>query len=264
MVKSKYKKTLDEDGIVQLKDCISLHAFKEIESTILNLFIRYGGKRFLKYQKISNPLENLNFNKDVINLRKKNKKVFGVIYDVLQNTVSLNRFFTSKQLITKLSKEINLSLDDLVVYPLMVRIDVPHDERNFLDWHQDNLIEEINQSYKESITLWIPLSKVNNKNGSIEFCLKSHNKKYFKNIKKRDTKDNQSSINSKTPDKIINQYKKNLINANKGDVIVFSMNTLHKSVENLSNKVRFTLIARFHDIRTKSYIPGKTKYFDST
>lgn len=258
-----YNKTLDNDGVVQLESCLSSNDFKEIESTIINLFIRYGGKKFFKYKDILNPLDNINFNKDAINLRKKNKKKFGTIYDVLQNTVSLNRFFTSKKLINNISKDISISFNDLVIYPAMVRIDTPNDKRNFLDWHQDNLIEEINQSYKESITLWIPLSKVNNKNGSIEFCLKSHNKKLFKNIKKRDKNDRQSSINSKTPEKIINNYKKKLINANKGDVIIFSMNTLHKSVENFSDKVRFTLIARFHDIRTKSFIPGKTKYFAS-
>jgi len=260
MLKINYNKALNKEGFLQIKSCILKSEFTEIEETILNLFIRYGGKIFRKYIKVPNVLENNNFHKDVINLRKKNKKKFGIIYDVLQNSLSLNRFFTSKNFVKKISNNINISIRNIIIYPAMVRIDVPKDKRNSLDWHQDSLIEEINQSYKDSITFWIPLSKVGNNNGSIEFCKKSHTKRFHKNIEKRDKNDPHSSINSKTPENIVNKYDKYLVNANKGDVIVFSMNTLHKSVENRSDKVRFTLIARFHDIRTKSFIPGKTKY----
>ena len=172
-----YNHLLKRDGIVHMNSCITNRQFHDVEETILNLFVRYGGNIFKKYINIKKPLENQNFHHDVINFRKRDKKNFGIVYDVMQNTVSINRFFTSKSLISKLSQNLNLSLSNLIVYPTMMRIDVPSDERNILDWHQDNLIEEINQSYEQSITLWIPLSKVDDNNGSIEFCLKSHKKK---------------------------------------------------------------------------------------
>ena len=143
-------------------------------------------------------------------------------------------------------------------------MDPPEDERNSLDWHQDSLIEEINHSYIDAYTLWVPLQNVDHHNGSCSFCIGSQYKRYKKNLTKKNPKDPFNSKSLGIPNRITKEFKSLEVPAKKGDVVAFSLNTLHKSGTNRSEKIRFTLICRVYNLNSKCYIPGKTTYIRST
>tara|TARA_B100001057_G_C22046630_1_gene642966 strand:- start:63 stop:494 length:432 start_codon:yes stop_codon:yes gene_type:complete len=143
-------------------------------------------------------------------------------------------------------------------------MDTPEDKRNSLDWHQDSLIEEVNHSYVDAYTLWIPLQNIDSDNGPCNFCIGSHHKRFKKNLKLKNPKDIFSSKSLGIPNQVIKKFQSINILAKKGDVVAFSLNTLHKSGHNISDKIRFTLICRVYNINSKCYIPGKTTYIKST
>ena len=249
-------------GVEKFRNVLFKNDFKSIQEIILSLFEKYGGKEFKKFDS-KNFLNNDQFHIKAIELRKKNKVAFGKFYDVIQNTALIYKFFTGKKILNLIKNKLKISSDNLIIYPCFLRMDPPADERNSLDWHQDSLIEEINHSYIDAYTLWIPLQDVDYDNGSCFFCIGSQFKRYKKNLTKKNPRDPFTSKSLGIPDRIIQKFKSIEVPAKKGDVVAFTLNTLHKSGVNRSQKIRFTLICRVYNLNSRCYIPGKTTYIRS-
>lgn len=258
----KINSLLQKKGVEKFRNILSKKDFLLIQETILSLFEKYGGKEFKKFDS-RNFLNRDQFHLKAIKLRKKNKAAFGKIYDVIQNTASIYKFFTEKKILNLIKDRLKVPVDNLIVYPCFLRMDPPDDERNSLDWHQDSLIEEINHSYIDAYTLWVPLQDVDYQNGSCSFCIGSQYKRYKKNLTKKNPKDSFSSKSLGIPDRIIKKFDSIDMPAKRGDVVAFTLNTLHKSGKNKSKKIRFTLVCRVYNLNSKCYVAGKTNYIRS-
>lgn len=147
-----------------------------------------------------------------------------------------------------------------------VRVDMPRDEKFSFKSHQDY---PFNLGSKNSVTIWIPLQDTDYNMGTLKVSPQSHrNKKIYKYAtnNKNFNIDISKLVKKKVPAK--NHYSvalnDNLFNfksvkVRAGEALVFSQFLVHKSGDNISNKVRFSVQLRYTDLAEQDYI--KRKYF---
>jgi len=143
----------------------------------------------------------------------------------------------------------------------LIRMDTPDDVKNKLAWHQDFVSSEKVMDHPSGLVAWIPLVKVDSKNGSMEICLNSHKEFNAKKmiVKKRDN-DKNSSEYIEIPLSTINKFPQLTVVAEPGDVIIMPMSLIHQSGINSSDSVRFVAIGRYYPITAEDFLPGKREY----
>ena len=104
---------------------------------------------------------------------------------------------------------------------------------------------------KNGVVLWIPLLDADIDKGALEVKPKSHCEENIYIVKKKYAKFQSPQLI--VPDKVLKKYKTEKISVNKGSCLGLYANVFHKSGKNLSNKIRFTIIARFNNILTKDF-----------
>ena len=55
------------------------------------------------------------------------------------------------------------------------------------------------------------------------------------------------------PNSVVNQFRKEVLYLNYSDILIFDMDTIHRSVQNLSDKARFNLQIRLSDLNDQEY-----------
>ena len=98
---------------------------------------------------------------------------------------------------------------------------------------------------KKTVTIWIPITKVDKKHGTVVMYPKTQNLGLLKHIYKPNL-----LIENKDLPININKLEKNkfVINANPGDIIVFNCFTLHRSEKAKIDKVRSVIQLTYTDI----------------
>lgn len=222
--------------------------------------------KFCGIEKNSKNLNNIkNWNSPYLHnkltqLRKKNKKHFAVIYDVMQKSNSINEFCLQNNLIDTAKNFLGIKKDQLMMRS-QIRMDVPYDKRNTFGWHQDSAYDQLNNNPRNGVVLWIPLLDAEIDKGALEVKSKSHYEKNIYIVKKKTKKFQSPQLI--VPDSALAKYKTIKVPTKKGQCLAMYANLFHKSGNNFSNKVRFTIIARFNKILTKDfYIFKKTKAFN--
>ena len=147
-----------------------------------------------------------------------------------------------------------------------VRADMPKDPKFSFKSHQDY---PFNLGSKNSITIWIPLQDTDYKMGTLKVSEQSHkgekiykygvdNKNFSmdigKLVKRKIPANNHYKVSLN--DKLFN-FKSVKIKA--GEALVISQFLVHKSGDNISNRIRFSVQLRYNDLAEKDYI--KRKYF---
>jgi ectoine hydroxylase-related dioxygenase (phytanoyl-CoA dioxygenase family) len=195
--------------------------------------------------------QNKNLCKVLINLRKRKKNNFSQIYDLMQYSDAVKKFCYENNLDSVARKILRCRSEDLYLRT-QFRIDVPYDERNTFDWHQDSAYDKLNNNPKNGLIFWIPLVHTNEQNGTLILKPKSHNEKnnYFTKVK--------FGLRYKSPQLVvqkskIEKYVSLQPSCKVGDCILTYANLFHKSGYNSSDRIRFTIIARYNKITTKDF-----------
>ena len=170
-----------------------------------------------------------------------------VIYNTVRKLPELFELITNQDLIKVVKKlsgleNINPSISPYI-WEAFCRIDPPQDKTFDLKWHQESYFTLPNSN---CVQLWAPvINNVNpNDTGTMTAIDKSHLNGELKHSIVRHN-DNYIS-ESITDDKIGNLYKdQKLFSLNVGDILLFHENLIHKTITNLGNKVRYTLIANY-------------------
>ena len=209
-------------------------------------------QRYLKIE--FNNFSDLKLHKDLLQLRKFNPKKFSDLYDDLNLNSILKSIFFKKKYLKLFSKILNTSVNNIYLNGFMFRMDAPKDKRNSLDWHQDSAYYEMTSPKFNSGVCWISITKNTKLNGTLQFIPGSHQDGFY-HSKKNKSKQNISEQNRLT----IKKKKIKNLNSNSGDVSFFHINMIHRSGVNTSEKIRFTIGCRYHDLK-KCFNLGKEIY----
>ena len=117
----------------------------------------------------------------------------------------------------------------------------------------------------DGLTAWIPLIDISANLGPLKALEKSHlaGKAVNYNINEETKKNKLASHKHNIKKNIINKYKGLTLPVNLGDIIYISMNLIHASGDNISNKIRFSGQGRFYNILSESFPPGRTQFIKS-
>ncbi|MDA7770146.1 phytanoyl-CoA dioxygenase family protein [Candidatus Pelagibacter sp.] len=256
----KYRNSFQKKGYLVVRNVLNKRDFLNIERLIYSAASKYIN---FKKKKI-NGLNDLKFNEELINLRKKNKKKFSAFFDTLQTSIATYQFWTHNKILHIVKKILQCNLESISVTDLLIRLDSPIDKRNKLEWHQDSAYFRQNNDGANGLNCWTPLTDLIMKMGPLEFLENSH--KIGRIKVKKVSSGKFKSIQRKIPENLIKNFKIKKFELKLGDFIFLNMNTVHRSGENISKVFRTSTICRYHKTNTKDFNPGLNvyKYSDKT
>ena len=243
-------KECDIKGFTKFDKVVDENIIKECELTALTLFKKYSPERFSKF---TNPtFQDIEFSNAIIDLKKSDKKLFGIIYDTLKSSLSLKNLSTHPLLVDLACKFLNTGVSSLMIRSTNIRLDVPGDRNNILDWHYDLYSHDPNHIPSGGLTMVVPFTKFSIENGCPEVCLGSHKK----NTKSEFVQGHGNvSIKHSIDNSYLESFEKVRMIAYPQDLIVFPFLTVHKSGFNISNEVRVSALIRYYSYDDDSFEP---------
>ena len=140
-----------------------------------------------------------------------------------------------KTLINKLKKI--LKTDNFFIYiPTMSRFSLPRCKLSLTPWHNDSAYTP---QFQKFFTVWIPLVNVKKNKGGICFLNKNIS------VKKIKSKKNIFFSSFKLNEKPNIKY----FDCDVGDALIFNNKTIHKSLINTANNIRYSIDFRVSDKR---------------
>ena len=171
-------------------------------------------------------------------IEKVNKNKF---YRLIRTSLGLYNLAITKELLNICT---NLKCKIPVLGPSYIRSDIIEENKHAFGWHQDSpcLLGSLN-----SVTFWIPLSDVDEVNGTIEIIEKSHTHGILKNkCRPGDDPMTSSSLIINENDAPKGNRKK--IKLKKGELVAFHSLLVHRSYyPGNSHLPRVTAIIRYDD-----------------
>ena len=181
------------------------------------------------------------------------------IYKILGNDLCLHEHYNDLNIINSLK---NLcGKKNIFKIAQQVRIDISPYYHHSLAWHQDHFDFNSNRSgaslninYIDSYTVWSPFTKANINIGTMEILVGSHKYGRLKhNYQKSTDKKKSAYLELTVPKNILEKCKSKVIDINGHQSVIFSMNTIHRTVIGKSKGVRLTGWARFTSTSSNSF-----------
>jgi len=238
----------DENGFLIIKNLILSEKLNQV-----NDLIAYVIKLESDKNNILSSDSNELLHKIMIKL-KKNTASSSWIYQTINCSNIFKKFIHSVSLDEIAKQLLHLdSIQSLGTNSSSLRIDVPHDKKNIRDWHQDSHYFLDNKNASDSLVVWIPFDDVEEKNGAVLICPKSHREGRLESVHVEAT----YGISEQyiTDSKKVEKYEQIIANCKKGDTIFFNMDLIHKSGVNSSDEVRYTAQIRYTSLNKPGFRP---------
>ena len=233
------------------------NSISEVNSKkIFNLVVKscqfYCPLVFFKNETYKGTWLDKKFIKKMLDFRKNYKERFSAMYDSIQVSNQLKKILFQSNLDLLASKFLKVDSYKLNVRGMQLRMDFPNDKRNSYGWHQDNAYDEYNLSSKNGAVIWIPLIATNKKNGTLVIKVGSENStfKCSEKIKKGSKYSSEQILVKK---KYLKKYKSKSVNCPKNSALTTYCGIFHKSGNNTSDHIRFTIIVRYNNQLSKDF-----------
>jgi len=259
----KLRQTFQKDGIVIVPKVVSLDLIDDLYKTLVSLFKIHFLDLFNWCDKeIDHTIwDEENFHHSIIEARKRDPVKFGAIYDAIQLTASAKKILVYNEILEIISFITETDITNISCRNSIIRMDCPYDERNSLNWHTDEFTRNEHDP-KDGITVNMAFHDIMPKHGSPLFLLNSNKEKNIQTV----SVDNDNTISDyySIKDSIIDKYEIFQPNSfSLGDIVIFPMNLIHKSGENISDRVRLSGVFRYYPIHSKTYLFQREEILDN-
>ena len=231
-------KSFNSNGYLYKKQIISKSVIKEIKKNMISIMSNYV--RISKYKDIDHVLD-----KAFIDISKKSPELRSNRFKAFCQLYTIPKLIYQKQF-SHFLKSIGFKNPIIIGFGILAM--EPNEKRFLFNLHQD--LRTIFASY-HSANLWIPLTSGNDLGG-----MGLYNKSYeLGPIKHHVSKVNgHEEVNHKYTKKFT---ETKITNLQEGDCFIFSPFSLHYSIPNLGNKIRWTARLVLDDA-------SKSKHFNKT
>ena len=197
-------------------------------------------KHFLKKNNLSSthPLDD-----GFMKLDELKHENIHIIYNIIKDSDALNLLTSSKKVFNTVRSLMNKDINDPIYNMYGVsRMDPPADGRFLYKWHQESFYT-IPQS--NSIQLWAPLIHSSSKeNGTIDVLVGSHVKELPHRLEKVIDGHEQKYLDDSD---IKEEYETLTVELDPSDALFFHPYLIHKSNNNISQQVRYSLVSHYLD-----------------
>lgn len=227
---NEYKKQYQENGFVIVKNLIPKEKVEYFRNS-LEKFIAYN--LHAKNLKVNNIL-----NEGMIELNKSHS-TRAQIYENNRETDAVAQMIYDENVVGVVKTLLGLDNDSFIhALHHLCRIDAPEDERFTYDWHQQSYYSIFEA---DQVQLWAPMIQRSEiEMGTMSVLLNSHKKELPHYMLKK-----PGGIFLIIPENAVRHLEEKFIVIDPGDVIFFHPYLVHRSNQNRSNNVRYTLLADY-------------------
>ena len=242
----------NENGFIIIDNFFSLEELSNFENSLEHLI-----KRDLKKVLDINPdfsitdYENSIFNNGLTKLEEINHQYIADIYDTISQVPEFLRLITKKETTEYINQLLKRdSKKPLYTFTCRCRIDPPNDDRRKTKWHQEVFYTIPKSNFLQT---WAPLiNDADANNGTLQVCVGSHKE----SIAKQSWDMEKGGANPFVIDEdVVKKYKIIDVEMKKGQLMIFHSRLFHRSGNNLSNKVRYSLVGMYHDVDNLNFEP---------
>lgn len=254
----------EEDGYVRFPAAIETGLMEDYKLAIKNLIITAYDRLTLKQQKIFMQkchADSQLFDEGMLALYELNLKLFQMVVDASSNNVCMHRLINSEAVLTHAANLIGTkTLGDLVLTQPRLRVDLPNEyasnkKKIHLGFHQESGYFKKNVSHSTGIVLWIPIFDCSETEGALKVLRSSHKNGLIEHQTWYEDQANLKHKRARVPSGVTEQYSEETIEAQSGDIAFQKFFLIHRSGDNFSNRVRYTIVARFSDGRAEDFKP---------
>ncbi len=234
------------------KNCISERNSKKLFDFVIKSCQFYCPIVFTENENYKNTWLDKKFIHKMIIFRTNYKERFGAMYDSIQISNQFKKIIFNCNLDLIAQKFLKTSCNNFNVRDMQLRMDFPNDTRNSYGWHQDNAYDQYNLYSKNGAVLWIPLIKTTKKNGTLIVKVGSENSS-FKCSKKVSKGTKFTSEQILVEKKFLKKYRSKSVDCPKNAALTTYCGIFHKSGNNTSNVIRFTIVVRYNNQFSKDF-----------
>jgi len=243
----------NKNGYVIIKNFFTEEDLAECKCELKNIIEAYRIKAGLPPLKTDS--EDI-FTTGINQLESIDHEYVAAIYDTIFQSPVFFRISGSKR--TEETIKMLLGVDNsqpLYAYTNRCRIDPPEDNRRTYGWHQEVFYTVPKGRF---IQTWAPLiCDATVKNGTIEVAVGSH--------KEGLTQQTWNEIEGRATqilieDSVVNKYPRVPVEMKVGELLFFSGYLAHRSGNNTSNQVRYSLIGMYHDVRHEPFLTPRISF----
>jgi ectoine hydroxylase-related dioxygenase (phytanoyl-CoA dioxygenase family) len=194
-------------------------------------------------------------------LHKVDKRQAQFVIDAAGNSQSLHSIFSDEHVVNAAMRIVGVnSARDLGVAYHVLRVDYPefdpaHNALISLPHHQESGYYKVNVSAGTGTVLWAPLFDCGPREGSLVVRESSHalglveHERYFLDPAK------QRHLRVRLPESVVADFPEVRLDVPRNAAAFQHFNLFHASGKNASDKVRYTMLARYSDLTAEDYFP---------
>lgn len=248
-----------ETGWVQVNGLIPGHYFDDIERAYRALLERFAPDRFSGFT-APGMLDQQAFHDAALRFKAEKPRFSGAVYDSIQSAVPLVRLSSSSELAGAVTRLCGVPEQAISNFNHGVLMAAPHDQRNFIGWHQDTFNDERYDDYGAGITAWMPMHATGIPEGSLIVLPGSHRERVARVAQDRG---GGASMHYSLPQSYLDRFPKVQVTATRGDVVFISMNIAHSAGVNSSTRIRYTAQTRYFPMTDPHFVAGRPIYKSS-
>ena len=255
IINNKQIQSNKKNGYIILDDFFNqkeLTDFKDAVIKIIHLSLVKASKD--QHAKINpNDLVGKELHEGITALEQVDHKFISDIYDTICFTPQFLRITSKAEISQCINQLTGHDLDNpMYVDQSRCRIDQPLDpyKRN-VPWHQE-IIYYVPRS--DFVHTWAPLiADASVANGTIEICPGSHSEIAKQSYHEGEGDDYRYIVD----DDVIKKYNPISVEMKLGQLLIFNSKLIHRSGNNQSNQVRYSLVGINHHISNENFIPQR-------
>ena len=243
-------KFFEENGFVIVKNFYSAEDLQDFKIEVKNIINAYLLKAGI--QEMDSENDDILSN-GILALEEKDHEYVAAIYDTIFQSPSFFRILGNRNTESYIKTLLKIDLSHaLYGFTNRCRIDPPNDNRRTYGWHQEVFYTVPRGSY---IQTWAPLIfDTTFENGTIEVAVGSQKEKIANQTwNELEGKATQILVD----DNIVNKYEQQVVEMKVGEMLFFSGFLAHRSGNNTSQQVRYSLVGMYHDVKHKPFITPK-------
>lgn len=247
------KKSFEEKGFLVLENFFSDDELKRFENTLRKIIKIQIKKAKKMYPEFKGSFDGKELDEGIMELDKNYHEFIADIYDTIYSTSAFLALSSKKEISYCINQLIGREIEEpLYIDQSRCRIDSPFDpNKKKCGWHQE-IFYYVPKSH--FVQTWAPLIHDAKKEmGAIEACIGSH-KKIAKQSKTNPENEKYQYIVDESE---IEKYEREIMELNLGSILIFDSKLIHRSGNNISKKVRYSLVGINHNLDNEFFIPPR-------
>ena len=255
IINNKQIQSYKKNGYIILDDFFNQKELTDFKDAVIKI-IHFGLVKASKDHHIKinpNDLVGKELHEGITALEQVDHKFISDIYDTICCTPQFLRITTKAEISQCINQLTGHDLDNpMYVDQSKCRIDQPLDPyKRKVPWHQE-IVYYVPRS--DFIQTWAPLvADASVANGTIEICPGSHSEIAKQSYHEGEGDDYRYIVD----DDVIKKYNPISVEMKLGQLLIFNSKLIHRSGNNQSNQVRYSLVGINHHISNENFIPQR-------